>query len=269
VKLNSESHPDLSANFVKLKDNDWLQKQRIAGKVTAGALSLLEHLVKEKTTKSLLELDKIVEDFIIKNECTPTFKHYKGFPNSCCFSVNYQMVHGVATDYILKDGDLISFDLGATYKGSVADSAITCIFGNARDEEHTKLLLACQEALMKGIEAIGIGMRLGCIGRAIYKYAQSTGYNVITQYGGHGICNHSDGSPMPHAQPFVSNKSMPNEGIRFQPGLTLAIEPMLMIGSNETYVDKDGWTVYGKGMSAHFEHTVFIHENYTEIITQR
>ena len=263
--------PKSASSLIKLKNDQWLTNQRIAGKVTADCLSLLEGLVKEKTTKSLIELDEIAGDFILKNGCTATFKDYKGFPNYCCISVNNTLVHGVATPYILQDGDMISFDLGATYKGSIADSALTCIFGKPKSYEHSVMNLACEEALFKGISAVRPGLHLGEIGSAIYKSVKSNGFNVITNYGGHSICNHEDGTGMPHAAPFVANQAEPNDGIVMQAGLTLAIEPMLYPKKSfgKTSIGKDGWTVYMNDICNHFEHTIFIHWDHVEIITWR
>lgn len=254
----------LANSLIDLKNDDWLEKQRIAGKVTAQALMLLKNLTKDKTTKSLKEMDQEVESFIVANKCVPTFKNYKGFPSSCCFSVNNQLVHGIATDYHLQEGDIVSFDLGATYEGAIADSALTCIYGEPKKQEHVRLLESCHQALMSGIYAVSVGKKIGCIGDAIYKSAKSSGFNLIQQYGGHGISWNK-----PHAEPFIANRSYPDLGIRIQPGLTIAIEPMLIIGDTTTHVDQDGWTVWGKNLSSHFEHTIFVHEDRVEIITQR
>ena len=250
---------------VTLKDQNWLEKQRVAGKVVAGALTLLENEVKNGTNKSLLELDVLAEIFIRDNNCVPTFLHYKNFPNSVCISVNRQLVHGIPTDYKLQNGDVVSFDLGATFEGAIGDSAITCIYGQPKSEQHVKLVAATELALMKGIEAIKVGNRLGCIGEAIYKSVRSNNFSVVCNYGGHGIDWET-----PHASPFVANKANINEGIRIQENLTLAIEPMLTTGSTKTWTDKDGWTVWCEAdMSAHFEHTIFVHKDHVEVITDR
>lgn len=262
--MRTNSNNLLANSLVDLKDEDWLEKQRIAGKITAQALMLLQTLVKEKTTKSLLELDQIVEAFILENKCLPTFKNYKGFPSSCCFSVNNQLVHGIATDYLLQEGDLVSFDLGATYEGAIADSAITCIYGEPKKQEHVRMLDSCYQSLSNGIAAVSVGKKVGCIGDAIYKSTKNSGFNLIQHYGGHGISWNR-----PHAEPFIANRSHPEFGIRIQPGLTIAIEPMLIMGDTATHVDKDGWTVWGKNLSCHFEHTIFVHSDHVEIITQR
>lgn len=252
-------------SLIRLKDQNWLEKQRVAGKVIAGTLSLLESLVKEKTTKSLIELNSIAEEYILKNNCTCTFKNYKGFPAGVCISVNKQLVHGIPTNYYLQDGDIVTFDLGATFEGAIADSAITCIFGNPKSELHQKVVSTTQDALMKGIEAVKIGQKLGNIGYSISRVAKKAGLNIIENYGGHGLDWNT-----PHSAPFVANKSTPDEGIIIQPGLSIAIEPMLTDGSTRTWVDNDGWTVWcDSNISAHFEHSIFVHENTVEIITDR
>lgn len=250
---------------VKLKDQSWLDKQREAGKIASDALLLLQQRVEEKTTRSLLELNQIAEELITKAGGIATFKGYKGFSAGVCISVNKQLVHGIPTDYLLQEGDVVSFDLGVTIDGAIADTAITCICGQAKSAQHVKLVLATELALMKGIQAIKVGSRLGCIGEAIYKSARSNNFSVVNNYGGHGL----DWN-MPHASPFVANKSTANEGIRIQPGLAIAIEPMLVIGSSPaTTTSADGWTVSTPEIGAHFEHSIFVHEDRVEIITDR
>src|SRR5271170_2901658 len=127
--MKIQAQTNLKSDFVKLKDQDWLERLRVAGKCVSSVMTLLETLVKEKTTLSLNELNAFAEDHILKQDCTPTFKGYHGFPAGVCISVNEQLVHGIPTDYKLKEGDLVSFDFGATFKGAIADSAITCIYG--------------------------------------------------------------------------------------------------------------------------------------------
>lgn len=255
--------------LVSLKNQDWLEKQRIAGKVAANALSLLEQQVKNKTTLSLLELNQLAEEFILDHKCSLTFKGYKGFPAGVCISVNKQLVHGIPTQYYLQEGDIVSFDLGATFQGAIADSALTCIYGQAKSEQYLELLKVTETALLKGIQAIKIGNRIGCIGNAIHKYIKSQGFGTIDKWGGHGINISEDGIGIPHAAPFVSNRSTTDEGIRIQPGLSIAIEPMAVIGDTYTFVDKDGWTVCAQNVNSHSEHSIFVHNNYVEVITWR
>ncbi len=260
--------------LVNLHSEDWLARQRIAGKVAAKTLSELERLVSVKSNLTTRELSEVAESVIFDHGCEPTFKGYKGhgsvpFPAAVCISVNRQVVHGVPTDYRLQEGDLVSFDLGATYQGAVADSAITCCFGEYKSKQHQDLVVGTRQALLSGIQAVVVGKRLGSIGHAVYKKAQEYNISVITQYGGHGISETHDRKPMPHATPFVANKAEPNEGIVMQKGLVIAIEPQCCIGSPKTRVGADKWTVETEGVSAHFEHSVFLHENTVEIITLR
>jgi methionyl aminopeptidase len=254
-------------SLIKLKDQAWLDNQRVAGKVAAGALNLLKTEINNKTNKSLIELNKLAEDFIFShNDCTPTFNGYKGFPAGVCISVNNQLVHGIPTEQTLQEGDLVSFDLGVTYNGAIADTAITCIYGKAKSNQHIELVSVCQGALYEAIKSIKIGKHLGCIGFAINKYVTSkSNFKVIVNYGGHGLDFNT-----PHAQPFVSNKSRQDDGIILQEGLTLAIEPLLAVESNKTHISSDGWTVLTeKNMSSHWEHTIYIHKDHVEIIAYR
>ena len=269
MKLSSNPFADNS--IIGLHDNDWLDRQRVAGKVTAGALMLLESEVKDGTTKTLLGLDKLAETYIRDNGCTPTFLGYKGFPASVCCSLNRQLVHGIPNDYVLQDGDKISFDLGATYNGCVGDSAITIIYGNPKCEKQAQVIKVTEEALTRAIDAIVVGSRLGVIGNAVYKCCQEYGLGCILLYGGHAVDTSKDGIGIPHAPPFIANKADPNEGPRLCPGMCLCIEPMFTSGSTKTYVDKDGWTVWCDAeYCSHAEHTIFIREDGAiEITTAR
>lgn len=257
-------NPFSDNSLVKLKNQDWLDKQRIAGKIAAKTLLKLKGFVESRTFHSTNTLSQIAEEYILKAGGTPTFKGYKGFPAAVCISVNKQLVHGIPDDTVLDHGDVVSFDLGVTYEGAIADTAITCIFGEPKSDKHVQLVKATEEALMKGIEAVAVGKRIGAIGNAIYKFARGKGYGVINQYGGHGLEWN-----IPHAAPFVPNKADLEEGVRIQPGLAIAIEPMLVPGSTVTRVLSDGWTVVTDDIGAHFEHSIFVHEDHVEIITDR
>ena len=258
--------------IVSLKDDKWLQYQRIAGRIASDALIALEKEVENRTQLSMIDLNAMAEEIITKAGGIPTFKGYGSksnpFPTGVCISINQALVHGIPTDYKLKEGDIVSFDLGVTIEGAIADTAITCVYGglaNARSH-HRVVVSKTQHALEQGIRAIKVGNRLGCIGQAIYKTARSAGdVCVINNYGGHGL----DWN-LAHAAPFVANKSTDTEGIFIQPGLTLAIEPMLVCGSDATTTTgKDGWTVYTKDIGAHWEHSVFVHQDHVEVITHR
>jgi len=256
-------------SLIKLKDQNWLDKQRVAGKIVAETLKLLEKAVQEKTNLSMLELNRIAEEYIESNDCQCTFKGYRGFPAGVCISVNNVLVHGIPNDYKLQEGDKVSFDLGATYAGVIADSAITCVFGEG-SPHLIKMINDTREALSKSIQAISISKKLGCIGDTIYKYLKNN-YNVIENYGGHGICMDNDGCGIPHAAPFVANRANPDDGVHLVAGMTLAIEPMALPKScaTKTSVANDGWSVLTDGIGCHWEETIFIHEDHVEIITQK
>jgi len=264
MRLTTSKEPFGRNGFLTLKDQNWVKKQRVAGKVAAESLSMLQTLVAHRTQFTLLELNELIENYMAGKGCTPTFKGYKGFPTGIITSVNHQLVHGIPTDYKLQEGDVIKFDLGATFEGAIADSALTCIYGEPKKSEHVRLVKATEECLVKGIEAIAVGKRLGCIGAAIYKTAKNNSFNVVDDYGGHGL-----EWDKPHAPPFVANKASVDEGPRIQPGLVIAIEPMLLPGSVASEISKDGWTVITRDIGAHFEHSVYVHEDRVEIMTWR
>jgi methionyl aminopeptidase len=251
-------------SLIKLKNKDWLDKQRVAGKIAARTLLLLQDYVQNKSFHSLKAMNDSAEKFITDSGGTPTFKGYKGFPAGVCMSVNKQLVHGIPSDVVLDEGDVISFDLGVTYQGAIADTAITCIFGKPKSDKHVDLIKSTEEALMRGIAAVSIGKKIGVIGNAISKYAKGKGYGVINSYGGHGL-----DWDTPHATPFIPNKSEIDEGVRIQSGLAIAIEPMLVTGSTTTRVLDDNWTVVTDDIGAHAEHSIFVHEDHVEIITDR
>lgn len=261
MKFNNDDF--LQPGFCKLYNFDWLEKQRIAGSVAFKSLNLLKNFVVEKTKLSLLEMDNIVENFILSNNCQPTFKGYKGFPATVCMSVNNDLVHGIPTNYILQDGDVVKFDLGVTYEGAIADTAITCIYGGAKEELHELLVKSCYEALIKGIESIEVGKQIGCIGNTIFNIGKKYNFGIITKYGGHGLSWNK-----PHDEPFISNKSDYFSGIRIQPGMVLAIEPLFVVGNNiETNIKSDKWTVSAQNICAHFEHSIYVHDDKVEIVT--
>lgn len=249
--------------LVVLKEDGWFERQKHAGYVVAECLRVSKELIEAETPNlSLKDIEATCLEIIEYEKCTPTFHGYKGFPGVICASVNKQLVHGIPTDYKLKLGDVVKIDLGATYEGVIADAAISAIYGEAKDPRHTKMLEVCKGALEKGIAAIEIGKQLGCIGHAIHQYTRKSGFKLITHYGGHGINLNT-----PHASPFVSNKARPDEGIRIQPGLSIAIEPMLSMESDRTKKAKDNWTVLTKGISCHWEHSIFVGADKIHVLT--
>ncbi len=259
-----------SLSFVKIQDKEVHDNFRYAGKITADCLSMLEQAVVEKTTKNLVELDALAEEFFISNNTIPVFKGYHGFPATVCISVNHQLVHGIPTDYKLQDGDVVTFDTGCNYRRAIADSALTCIYGGSKNGlgigSDTALVFATQQALYAGIKAISIPGRVGAVGNAIYRSARRKGYNVIEAYTGHGIS-----LDQVHSDPTVYNKSESDSGPRFKSGMVIAIEPLLVnsTSSTNTEVAADKWTVLSDGLSAHFEHSVLVLDDKVEILTHR
>lgn len=258
-----ESVPN--SQLVHLHGPDWISRQREAGKCHAQIMTLLRSLLRERTILSLLELDRIAEDEMLKGGCTPTFKGYRGFPSACCISVNQVVVHGIPSSYQLHEGDVVSFDFGTTFEGAIADAADTMIFGKATEHSDMERMIGVtQECLHNAIRAIRPGVRLGVTGNSIYKTAQRSGYNVVNSLGGHSLTWNT-----PHAFLFLPNKATPEDGIVIQPGLTLAVEPIVGKGDNNIRLMEDGWGVVTPSVFAHVEHTLFVHEDCVEVMTRR
>jgi methionyl aminopeptidase len=233
----------------------------------AGEIVALAHEAAKAAIRpglSTLELDRICEETIRANGGTPSFKGLYGFPNACCISVNNVLVHGIPSkDVILKDGDVITLDIGACYKGFHGDSAWTYPVGNI-SEEAKRLLEVTEASLYYGLNQAKVGNRITDISHAIQTYVESFGYSVPRDYTGHGIGREV------HEDPIVPNFGVPNRGPQLKKGMTIAVEPMVNAGLKETRVLNDDWTVVtadGK-FSAHFEHTVVITENGYEIFTK-
>ena len=238
-----------------------LSLMRTAGSIVAESLQAMKEAVCPGI--STAELDEIAEKIIRKNNAIPSFKGYFGYPASICASVNEQVVHGIPSkDVVLKDGDIISIDVGATYKGLVGDSAITLAVGTITDDLK-RLLEVTNQALYDAIEKMIPGNCLQDISGAVEDRAIKEGLGIVKQYGGHGI-----GKKM-HEDPFVFNYRTGAPGAVLKPGMVLAIEPMLNIGTGEVHTLSDKWTVVtddGKP-SAHFEHTVHVSEDGPVILT--
>jgi methionyl aminopeptidase len=270
MRVNNGSQPFGNSQLIILQDDQYLANLRVAGKIASQSLIQLQGLCEAKSFHSLKALNDLTEDFIIKEGGFPTFKGYKGFPAGVCISVNNQLVHGIPTDYKLQEGDLVSFDLGVSVAGSIADTAITIIFGRAKSQQHLQLINATEEALFRAIQSIKIGRKLGCIGYAINKVAKQHNYSVIEQYGGHGISMSADKVGIPHSSPFIANVDQLNNGIRAEIGNVLAIEPLFVLGSsNKTKVLSDNWTVECDNLCSHYEHTIYLHSDHIEIISYR
>lgn len=234
-----------------------------AGQIVAETLKSLIAAIEPGI--STLELDKMAEDRIRKAGAVPTFKGYYGFPATICASVNEEVVHGIPrADRILKDGDIISIDCGATYKGLIGDSAVTVGVGNISDELQA-LLEATERSLRAAIAKMLPGNHLEDISGAIEDVGLACRYGIVKNYGGHGV-----GKSL-HEEPFLPNFRTGNPGPELKPGTVLAIEPMFNLGTEEVVTAGDNWTVVTKdGLpSAHFEHTVIVTEDRPIVATER
>jgi methionyl aminopeptidase len=243
------------------KDAFELDLMRKAGKIVGLGHQLLKERVRPGMTT--LELDAIFERHVRDSGAVPTFKGYRGFPASLCVSINDEIVHGIPSDKrVLKEGDLLKLDAGATYKGYVGDAAITVGVGEI-SAKAKRLLEATREALMKGIAEVGPGRGVSRIGRAVAEHAKEAGYGVVEDYVGHGI-----GKDL-HEEPQVPNYVIPGFEFVLQVGHCVAIEPMLNEGDKRTRRLDDDWTVVTRdgGLSAHFEHTVAVTPKGYEILT--
>lgn len=247
--------------MIIIKSQRELELMREACKVTGEILRDLESvIVPGKTTA---DVNNYVEDMIARYKMKPTFKGYGGFPAGACVSVNEQIVHGIPSkNVILKEGDIVSIDTGATYKGYCSDAARTYPVGEI-DEEAKKLIEVTKQSFFEGVKYATTDYKVHDIGYAIQQYAEANGMSVIRDYLGHGV-----GRTL-HEDPQVPNYGTPNTGAKLKAGMTLAIEPMLCQGSYATRVLGNDWTVVtadGK-LSAHYENTVVITDGEPEILT--
>jgi methionyl aminopeptidase len=209
------------------------------------------------------DLDKLADDKTALYHAKPAFKGYRGFPKALCTSINHQVVHGIPGEIELKDGDIVGLDFGVRYQGYFGDGAITVPIGDIAAETR-KLLRVTEECLYLGIEQMVTGQHLSDLSRAIQTHAESNGFSLVKDFGGHGI-----GKQL-HEEPMVLNYVTNGRGVKFRNGLVLAIEPMVNAGVDKVDVLPDGWTVVTADgrPSAHFEHTVAITDNGPEILTR-
>jgi methionyl aminopeptidase len=238
--------------LIVLKSEDEIKKIADACRIVAEALENIKQIVAPGITT--LDLNAFVEDFITARKATPAFKGYRGYPASLCTSLNEQVVHGIPSSTTkLKEGDIISLDIGVFYKGFYGDAAMTLPVGKT-DSTAMKLLSVTEEALSRGISSARTGSRLFDISYAIQNYVEAHGFSVVRNFVGHGI-----GRAL-HEEPQLPNFGRPGKGIMLMQGMTLAIEPMVNAGSWEVEVLDDGWTAVTSdgSLSAHFEHTVAI-----------
>ena len=246
--------------MIAIKNGHELERMRKACKITAAARALAGEMVKPGVTTK--QIDKAVHDFIVSQGAKPSFLGYGGFPASTCISVNEVVVHGIPGNYVLKDGDIVTVDVGAYYQGFHGDCAATFACGNISPEAQ-RLIDVTRESFFEGIKYAKRGHRVSDISHAIQKHVESNGFSVVRAYIGHGV-----GAQL-HEDPEVPNFGAPGRGPRLLPGMTLAIEPMVTMGSYEVKVLKDKWTavtVDGK-WAAQYENTVLITDGEPEILT--
>ena len=247
--------------MIHAKSSREIQYMRDAGRIVAQTHEELAKAVKPGV--STKELDQIAEDYIISKGAEPSFKGYRGFPAAICTSVNHVVVHGIPGLETVKNGDIISIDIGVVINGYHGDAARTIPVGEISATTE-KLLQVTEESLYKGIEQTVIGNRLSDISHAVQTHAEGNGFSVVRNYCGHGI-----GRSM-HEEPQILNYGDPGHGPRLKAGYCLAIEPMVNVGTHGVSVLKDGWTVItnDKQLSAHFEHSVAITEDGPLILTE-
>lgn len=237
--------------MIILKSPEEIEVMAKASRLVAETLQLLKRHIKAGVATD--ELDRLAEEFIRSRGGIPAFKGYRSYPKTLCISVNDQVVHGIPSKRVLKEGDIVGLDLGAIVEGFYGDSAMTLPVGSI-DEKAAELLRVTEEALYAGISRAVVGNRLSDISHAVQERAESAGFSVVTDFVGHGI-----GRQL-HEEPQVPNYGKPGQGPRLQAGMVLAIEPMVNMGKSEVRVLEDQWTAVTKdgSLSAHFEHTIAI-----------
>ncbi|MBI5741605.1 MAG: type I methionyl aminopeptidase [Nitrospirae bacterium] len=249
--------------MIILKSQDEIKRLADACRIVAEVLEGIKQGVAPGV--KTIELDKYAESFIISRGARPAFKGYRGYPASVCTSVNEQVVHGIPSLVRLKDGDIVSLDIGVYYKGFYGDAALTLPVGKGVSAQAERLIRATEEALNRGIEKALPGNRLSDVSSAIQQCAEEEGFSVVRNFVGHGI-----GREL-HEEPQIPNFGRPGQGPELRDGMTLAIEPMVNAGGWEVAVLDDGWTAVTKdgSLSAHFEHTIAITGDGNVILTKQ
>ena len=246
--------------MIAIKNEHELIAMRQACRITAAARALAGDMVRPGVTTK--QIDKAVHDYIVSQGAKPSFLGYGGFPASSCISVNHTVIHGIPGNYVLQDGDIVSIDVGAYYKGFHGDCAATFACGTISAEAQ-KLIDVTKQSFFEGIRFATQGHRVSDISHAIQTYVESNGFSVVRSFVGHGV-----GAKL-HEEPEVPNFGAAGRGPRLLRGMTLAVEPMVNMGTYEVRVLKDRWTTVtadGK-LSAHYENTVLITDGEPEILT--
>ena len=248
--------------MIQIKNPEQIVIMKEAGRITAEALLIAQENVREGI--STWQLDKLIREHIEKSGARPSFLHYGGFPASACISINDEVIHGIPSkSRILKEGDIVKVDVGAFYKGFHGDSARTFPVGKVSDEAK-KLIEVTEQSFFEAIKMLRVGNRIGDVGHAVDSYVKQYGFSTVKKYIGHGVGHEL------HEQPDVPNFGTPGRGVRICTGMTVAIEPMINVGSDAVRELGDGWTVKtadGK-LSAHYENTVAVLPDDVLILTK-
>ena len=248
--------------MVSIKSPREIELMDIAGSIVARVHKKMKEVIKPGI--STLELDRIAEKVIRDNDATPSFKNYQGFPSAICASINDTLVHGIPDHTILKDGDIITIDVGACYKGYHGDSGWTYTVGEVKDPKVLELLKVTEESLYLGLAQAKPGNHVGDIANAIQTYVESFGFSLPEEYTGHGI------GRSVHEDPYVPNVGKPGTLQLLKKGMCIAVEPMVFMGKADCYTLADGWGVKSKDHSwaAHYEHTITITDDGCKILTK-
>ncbi|PTM54663.1 type I methionyl aminopeptidase [Desmospora activa] len=246
--------------MIILKSSKEIERMRRAGRVVYEAHQLIREAIRPGITTK--EIDRIVDSYIRKQGATPSFKGYNGFKGSVCASVNEELVHGIPGERVLEEGDIITVDIGAFLDGYHGDSAWTYPVGTI-SAEASRLLEVTEDSLYRGLKQALPGNRIGDISHAIQTIVEEAGFSIVREYVGHGVGQNL------HEEPSVPNFGPPGKGPRLKPGMTLAVEPMVNVGSRHVKTLGDNWTVVTEdgSLCAHFEHTIAITEDGHEILT--
>ena len=246
--------------MISVKTDRELEIMRRACNITAAARALAGEMVRPGVTTG--EIDKAVHDFIVSQGAKPSFLHYQGYPGSACISVNEVVIHGIPGNRVLKEGDIVSVDVGACWQGFHGDCAATFACGTI-SQEAQRLIDVTKQSFFEGIRFARQGNRVSDISHAVQTYVEANGFSVVRAFVGHGVGEHL------HEEPSVPNYGAPGKGPRLVKNMTIAVEPMVNMGTYEVRVLRDGWTTVtadGK-LAAHYENSILITDGEAEILT--
>ncbi len=248
-------------SMISVKNKDQLKLMCVAGRITGEALALAGESIKPGVTTK--QLDTIIRQHIERCGAKPSFLGYGGFPGSACISINDEVIHGIPSQRVIEEGDIVKVDVGAFYKGFHGDSANTFAVGKV-SYEAMKLIEVTKESFWRGIAEAKPGNRVGDIGYAVQSYVEENGFSVVKRYVGHGV-----GAEL-HESPDVPNFGTKGRGVRLCSGMTIAVEPMVNVGTHEVAEKSDKWTVVTADgrLSAHYEHTIAITDDGVMVLTK-